>query len=181
MYFTLHELITLFPLLFLPVEFKKIFRRHGVVNIIATFQLCGPFSIPSGVRNFNFCLRTGCCPWCSLLCCLWRWPWYSADHSFQGGPPLCIYVVFWSKVCYSLYRHIIHGYLEYKSRGCNYYRASQILRAATDGCRSRTWFACRSASGASYWRCSQTLTLLLQFSFLVDCHAHRRKFPNRRR
>ena len=40
------------------------------------------------------------------------------------------------------------------------YRASQILRAATDGCRSRPWLACRPTSGSAYWLCSQTLSVI---------------------
>ena len=61
------------------------------------------------------------------------------------------------------------------------YRASQILCTATDGCRSRPWLACQLPSEASYWSCSQTLTLLFQFSFRVDGHAHRHTFAMRRR
>ena len=41
--------------------------------------------------------------------------------------------------------------------------------------------ACLTASGASYWRYSQTVTLLFQFSFRVDGHAYRRTFGKRRR
>ena len=52
------------------------------------------------------------------------------------------------------------------------YRASPILRAATDGCRSWLWLAYQPISGATYWRCSQTLTLLF--------HAHRHTFAKRR-
>ena len=40
------------------------------------------------------------------------------------------------------------------------YRASQILRAAIDGCRSQPWLACWLTSRASYWLCSQTLTVI---------------------
>ena len=57
-------------------------------------------------------------------------------------------------------------------------RASQILCMATDGCRSPPWLACQPASGASYWCCSQTFTLLFQFSFWVDGHAHWRTSAN---
>ena len=57
------------------------------------------------------------------------------------------------------------------------YIASQILSAHTDGCCPRPWFACQPASGASYWRCFRTLTLLFQFIFRVmvmhiDIHFH---------
>ena len=61
------------------------------------------------------------------------------------------------------------------------YRVFQILRAAAAGCRSRSWLVYWPISGASYWRCSQTLTLLFQFSFRVDGLAHRRTFVKRRR
>ena len=36
----------------------------------------------------------------------------------------------------------------------------QILRAHTDGCRSRPWLACWPASGPLYSRCFQTLTII---------------------
>ena len=42
------------------------------------------------------------------------------------------------------------------------YRASQILRVATDGCCSRLWLPSQPSSGSAYWRCSQTLTMLFQ-------------------
>ena len=64
---------------------------------------------------------------------------------------------------------------------CLLYRVIQILRAASDGCRSRPWLACWPASGPLYSRCFQTLTLLFQFIFRVDGHAHRRTFAKRRR
>ena len=57
-----------------------------------------------------------------------------------------------------------------------YHIASQILRVATDGSRLRPWLACQPTIGTSYWCCSQTLTLLFQFSFWVDDHAHRHTF-----
>ena len=39
-------------------------------------------------------------------------------------------------------------------------RASQILRAATDGCRMRPWLASLPTSVSGYWRCSQILTVI---------------------
>ena len=36
----------------------------------------------------------------------------------QGGPPLCICLVFWSRDCCSPYRHLTHGHLDCKSLGC---------------------------------------------------------------
>ena len=48
---------------------------------------------------------------------------------------------------------------------------------ATDGCRLQLWLACRPTSRASY--CSQTLTLLFQFSFQIDGHAHQSTFAKR--
>ena len=36
----------------------------------------------------------------------------------------------------------------------------QILCVATDGCRSRPWLAGLPTSGSTYWRCSQTLTVI---------------------
>ena len=131
-------------------------------------------------RFSYFCLRTGLCPLCSVLCYLLRCPLYSADHSFQGVPPLFICVVFWSKVCCSLYRHIIHGYLGYKSRGCNYYRASQILRTVqTAVARGLGLPVGRLA--ARHTDAAPKHSLLFQFNFRVDGHAHRRTFPKRRR
>ena len=35
----------------------------------------------------------------------------------QGGPPLCIGIVFWTTVCCSPYRHLTHGHLRFTSRG----------------------------------------------------------------
>ena len=61
------------------------------------------------------------------------------------------------------------------------YRVIQILRAASDGCRSRPWLACWPASGPLYSRCFQTLTLLFHFIFRVDGHTHRRTFAKQRR
>ena len=29
---------------------------------------------------------------CSVLCCLWRWPWHCTDHTIQGGPSPCVSV-----------------------------------------------------------------------------------------
>ena len=52
----------------------------------------------------------------------------------------------------------------------------QILRAASDGCRSWPWLAYSRVSGPSDCRCFQTLTVLFQFIFWVDGHAHRRTF-----
>ena len=53
------------------------------------------------------------------------------------------------------------------------YRVIQILRAASDGCRSRPWVAHSRVSGPSVCRCFQTLTVLFQFIFRVDGRAHR--------
>ena len=39
----------------------------------------------------------------------------------QGGPPLCICLVFWSTVCCSPYRILTHGLLGWMSRGCESY------------------------------------------------------------
>ena len=57
-------------------------------------------------------------------------------------------------------------------------RVIQILRAASDGCRPWPWLACWPANGPLYSRCFRTLTLLFQFIFRVDGHAHRRTFAN---
>ena len=45
------------------------------------------------------------------------------------------------------------------SHFATYYRVIHILRAATDGCRSRPCLACPPLHGASNCRCSQTLAL----------------------
>ena len=42
---------------------------------------------------------------------------------------------------------------------CLMYRVIQILRAATDSCRSQSWLAGPLLHGASNCRCSQTLTM----------------------
>ena len=72
---------------------------------------CGPGLIPGGFRNLISTLRLGVCP----LCCLWRLPWHSADHRFQGGPPLCVCLVFCFKVS-ALLRALTHGNL-----GCKFW------------------------------------------------------------
>ena len=45
----------------------------------------------------------------------------------QGGPPLCICLVFWSKDCCSPYRHLIHGHFHSKSRGCKSYIGGGLI------------------------------------------------------
>ena len=62
--------------------------------------------------------------------------------------------------------------------GCVMYRVIQILRAASDGCRSRPWLVCWPASGPLYSRSFQTLTLLFQFIFPVDGHAETLAFTD---
>ena len=68
-----------------------------------------------------------------------------------------------------------------KKKALYIYRVIQILRAHTDGCRSRPCLACWPASGPLYSCCFQTLPLLFQFIFRVDGHVHRRTFAKRRR
>ena len=46
-------------------------HRRGVAGNVPAFQLCGPGSVPGGVKNFNFYPGTGCvsfvfCPELSL-------------------------------------------------------------------------------------------------------------------
>ena len=56
------------------------------------------------------------------------------------------------------------------------HRTFQMLSAHADGCHSRPWLVRWPASGPSYRRCFQTLTLLFQFIFRVDGHVHRYTF-----
>ena len=86
-------------------------RRPGVVGRVPAFQ-------PGGIRNFNFCPGIGCvsfvfCPVLSsaeaLTLC---WP------HIQGGPPLCICLVFWSRDCFSPYRHRPTGIWLVSPSGC---------------------------------------------------------------
>ena len=51
-------------------------------------------SIPGGVGNFNFSPGPGCVLSLAVNVTFCR-------HRFQGGPHLCICLVFWSKVCAS--------------------------------------------------------------------------------
>ena len=47
----------------------------------------------------------------------------------QGGPPLCICLVFWSTIScspYSLYRHVTHGHLGCIFQGCKSYIVGRI-------------------------------------------------------
>ena len=90
-------------------------RRRGVVGRVPAFQPCNPGSIPGGVRNLNpypgiVCVSFVFCPVLSpaealTLCWL----------HIQGGPPLCICLVFWSIDNCSSYRHLTHGHLGCKS------------------------------------------------------------------
>ena len=92
-------------------------RRRGVVGRVPAFQPGGPGSIPGGVRNFNFC------PGIESVFFVF-YPVLSSAEALtlcwphiQGGPPLCICLVFWSTDCCSSYRHLTHGHLACKSRG----------------------------------------------------------------
>ena len=51
------------------------------------------------------------------------------------------------------------------------HRASQILIAATDGCRSQPWLACWLASG-HHTEVAPKHSLLFQLTFRVIDHAH---------
>ena len=77
----------------------------ALISRVPVFQPSGLGLIPGRVKNFNFYPGTRVCPLCSVLCCPWEWPWHSADHIFQGGPSLCICLVFLSTVCASLCQH----------------------------------------------------------------------------
>ena len=52
----------------------------------------------------------------------------------------------------------------------SWYVRREHSRLTTDGCRSRPWLPDRQISGSAYWSCSQTLTLLFQFSFFRQSH-----------
>ena len=39
---------------------------------------------PAGSGIFICILRLVMCPLYSVLCCIWRWPWHSADHILRG-------------------------------------------------------------------------------------------------
>ena len=56
------------------------------------------------------------------------------------------------------------------------YRVIQILCVQIYGCRLQPSLACWPVSGPSDCRCFRTLTLLFQFIFRVDGHAHQRTF-----
>ena len=92
-------------------------RRRGVVGSVPAFQPGDPGSIPGGNRNFNsypgigsvsFAFYPVLSPAEALTLC---WP------HIQGGPPMCICLVFWSIDNCSHYRHLTHGHLVCKSRG----------------------------------------------------------------
>ena len=95
----------------------SIVRRRGVVGRILAFQPGGQGSIPGGFRNFNFYSGTGCVPF--VFCSVWSiavaltlcW-----SH-MRRGPLLCTCLVFWFRVCCSIYRHLTHGNFGIKSRG----------------------------------------------------------------
>ena len=83
-----------------------------MVGKVPAFQPCGPGSILGGVTNFNFCLGTGCM-FCVMSCVV---PGDCTVHTFRKARPF-VCLVFWSTVCCSLYRHLTHRHLDYKSRG----------------------------------------------------------------
>ena len=96
-------------------------RHCGIVGRVPAFQPSGPGSIPGGVRNFNSYPGIGCVffvffpvlsPAEALTLC---WP------HIQGGPSLCISLVFWSIDNCSPYRHLTHGHLGSKYLGCKSY------------------------------------------------------------
>ena len=73
---------------------------------------------PAGSGILIPILGLGVCPFCSVLspadALTLCWP------HIQGGPPLCICLVFRSIDNCSPYRHLTHGYLGCKSRGCKF-------------------------------------------------------------
>ena len=73
---------------------------------------------PAGSGILISVLGLGVCPF-SLFC-----PVLSSAEALtlcgshiQGGPPLCICLLFWSRDCCSPYRHLTHGHLASKSLG----------------------------------------------------------------
>ena len=73
---------------------------------------------PAGTGILIYVLGLGVCP-LSVFCPVLSsaedltlcWP------HIQGGPPLCICLVFWSRDCCSPYMHLTHGHLACKSLG----------------------------------------------------------------
>ena len=83
------------------------------------------------------------------------------------GVTLCIDVTLWtplSVTCVSFDLNV----LSYTPTMINY-RASQILCAATDGCRSWPWLSCLPTSGASYWRSGRQYWEKLRHLAVIQC------------
>ena len=118
-----NNIIGKFFKLVLTFKFPYGVRLHGMVSRVPAFQPGGPGSIAGGVRNFHFYPWTVSfviCPVLSLamvlILCL---------PDIQGGPPLCICLVFWYTVCGSPYKHLAHGHLDCKSWECKSYNGGE--------------------------------------------------------
>ena len=75
------------------------------------------FRFPSGSENLISILGLGVCP-VTVLCIVFSLVValrLCLPH-IQGGPLLCICLVFWPIVCWSPYRHLTHGRMSSKSR-----------------------------------------------------------------
>ena len=94
-----------------------VIRRRGVVGRVPAFHPGGPGSILDGVRNFNSYPGIGCA---SFLFCLVLYPAEASTLCWphiQGGPPLCIILVFWSIENCSPYRRLPTGILVVSPEG----------------------------------------------------------------
>ena len=128
-------------------------RKHKTLHIYLLFEwhrwllfsgpylfLWGKIRFPSGTRIWISILGLGVCSLYSVLCCLQRWPLYKCWPHIQGGPPLCICLVFRSTVCCSPYNYLTHGKLDCMSQG----GVSPTLGRINQGRLAswRTWRAC---------------------------------------
>ena len=57
---------------------------------------------------------------CSILYCLWQWPWHCADHTLKEACLVYLSSVLIDSRC-SSYRNLIHGHLSCKFWGCKFY------------------------------------------------------------
>ena len=131
-------------------------RRRGVVDRIPAFQAVGSGFIPARVGDLNLYPGTGCVSFICVVYCvvsgggpavIFCWP------QVKGSTPLCIYLVLWSIVCGSPYKHLFHGYF-----GCESLRVQVLHWTRVNKFRKERKYlsALRDPCGLNF------LTLILQ-------------------
>ena len=79
---------------------KIILNFYSYRPTVCDFQAGGRGSIPGGIRNFNFYTGTGSVSFVCVLSCVVSGGGPDVLLTTHGDLYLCIYLVFWSIVCY---------------------------------------------------------------------------------